>query len=146
MTHRTIVLVLFGLLALGCSDADENPRMYSAGAVQWGTACEPFEPVTSPSFGPTDEPCIELILEGYYTRGDLTAVYYLDEQEIGGSSIGFTPTGAFAQRMARQAAESRVTFQLHHAGQPLPASNLYSVAMQRAGTEVARYPFEIVER
>ena len=145
MTTKNICLALFGLLMLGCADPDENPRMYSAGSVRWGTACDPFEPVAGSRFGPTDEPCIELILEGYYTQGDLTATYHLGEQAVGGSRIEFTPSGALIQRMTRQAAESRVTFQLHHEGRPLPTSDLYILVLERAGDEVARYPFEVAD-
>lgn len=147
MKIRCVLFALASVLVLGCADPGENPRMYSAGSVRWSSGCEPFEPAAGSSFGPADEPCIELILEGYYTRGDLTAVYRLAEQEIARSRIEFTPAGALFQRMARDGAESRVTFQLSHdASQPLPASDLYSVVMERSGTEVARYPFQIVDR
>ena len=145
MSKIHVLAALLCLLATACADPDESPTMYSAGSVRWGTRCDPFAAVPAPRFSPSDEPCVELILEGYYTSGDLTAHYFLGEEEIGSSRIEFTPTGAFGQRMSRGVAESRVTFQLHHEGVPLPPSDQYSVAMERAGTEVARYPFAIAE-
>ena len=145
MTFRSL-LALLSILALGCADPDENPRKYSAGSVRWGTACASFTPIAGSSFAPTDEPCIELLLEGYYTRGDLTAVYYLDDRELGRSRVEFSPVGALIQSARGNGAESRVTFQLHHAEAPLPISDRYRVVMERAGTEVARYGFEIAER
>lgn len=151
MTTRTILLwslLLSTLLGLtGCEDPDENPAKYSAGSVRWGTQCEPFTPVAGSEFAPTDAPCLELILEGFYTRGHLTARWFLQDQEVGQSRIDFSPAGALAQRMERDAAESRVTFQLHHEGQPLPPSDEYRVVLERAGgTEVARYPFQVAPR
>jgi len=137
-----LLLALLG--STGCEDPDENPAMYSAGSVRWGTRCEPFTPVADGRFSPTDAPCLELILEGYYTRGHLTARWMLQDQEVGRSRIDFSPASALAQRMERDAAESRVTFQLHHADQPLPPANEYQVVLERAGgTEVARYPFRV---
>lgn len=144
MTRRILFLFLSCFLLAACDDPDESPTMYSAGSTRWGTRCEPFTPLNGPRFAPTDEPCLELILEGYYTRGDLTAVYFLQDRELTRSRIEFTPAGAVAQRMERGGAESRVTFQLHHhPGQTLPASDDYRIVLERAGTEVARYPFAV---
>jgi len=147
-TSLLFALLLSALAGLsGCEDPDESPTKYSAGSVRWGTQCEPFTPVPQGRFSPGDTPCLELILEGYYTRGHLTSRWFLRDHELGRSRIDFSPTGALGQRMERDAAESRVTFQLHHEGQPLPPSDAYRVVLERGdGTEVARYPFRVEPR
>lgn len=140
----TLTLSFLLLLNLACgasgSDGPVTEQNYSARTARFGTQCDPFVPAANATIPAGSEPCLELMLEGYYTEGTLEADLRHGEQQLARSTITFDGTRALLQRLTEGEAASRVTFAFH--GQ-LPPSDGYRVVVHRNGREVAEYPFRV---
>src|SRR5688572_30739788 len=104
-------LTLFALIAAcgasGGPSSDDDTRGYTARSAQLGH-CEPFSPTQR--FAPDEPVCVDLMLEGYYTAGTLTARFYLEDQQVGQSTIEFSSWKALSERLSHGEAVSRVSF------------------------------------
>lgn len=140
----TIALTTLLLFTLACgasgSDGPVTEQNYSARTARFGTQCDPFVEAPNATLPAGTAPCLELMLEGYYTEGTLEADLRHGDQQLARSTITFDGARALAQRMAHGEAASRVTFSFH--GQ-LPPSDGYRVVVHRNGREVASYPFRV---
>ena len=140
----TVALSALLLLSLACGGGGGSGAVteqnYAARSARFGTRCDPFVPVSNATLPAGEEPCLELMLEGYYTEGTLEADLRHGDQQLARSTITFDSTRAIFQRLRRGEAASRVTFAFH--GQ-LPPSDGYRVVVHRNGRQVAEYPFRV---
>lgn len=144
----TVGLLVPLALSLACgagSDPGDDvvtEQNYATRSVRWADGCSlPLREVPDATFRAGQTPCLELMLQGYYTEGTLDAELFHGEQHLGTSRIEFNTTQAMIQRLTEGEASSRVTFPIE--GQ-LPPSDAYRLVLRRNDREVATHAFRVV--